>query len=88
VVAPSVERMTPSAADRLAYDDSATIGEMASDARRCGARLRGLERAAGRAAGPVPSLRFDDFPREVAKTDIAISDAARRLADALELHLG
>ena len=36
---------------------------------------------------PAPSIHFEDFPREVPKRDIRVSDAAARLANALHLHL-
>jgi hypothetical protein len=36
--------------------------------------------------GP-PSLAYDDFPREVAKREITVDEAASRLANALHLQL-
>jgi len=80
--------MTPSS--RLAYDDFASPQQMHADCEALGDNLRlpRLERAARAAVeGDVPSLHFEDFPREVAKRDIRISDAAARLAGALHLHL-
>ena len=71
---------------RLAYDDASTPEEMSADCRAAGENLR-LRRAAAAAAGPAPSLHFDEYPREVGKRDIRISDAAARLANALHLHL-
>ena len=50
-------------------------------------RLPALQRAAERALEPAPSLRYADFPREVGKRDLEISEAAARLAAALHLHL-
>jgi hypothetical protein len=47
-------------------------------------RLQRVARAA--AAGP-PSLEYADYPREVAKRDIAVDEAAARIANALHLHL-
>ena len=73
-----------------AYDDPATPAQMHVDCEAVGRNLgleRRLERAAESAVGPVPSIYFEDFPREVAKRDIEISDAAARLANALHLHL-
>jgi hypothetical protein len=72
---------------RLAYDDFATPQQMHADAAACGTHLH-LEKAVRRAVqGDVPSLHFEDFPREVGKRDIAISEAAARIANALHLHL-
>ena len=71
---------------RLAYDDASTPEEMSADCRAAGENLR-LRRAAAAAVRPAPSLHFDEYPREVGKRDIRISDAATRLANALHLHL-
>ncbi len=73
-----------------AYDDPATPAEMHADCEAVGRNLgleRRLERAAESAVGPVPSIHFEDFPREVPKRDIEISEAAARLANAFHLHL-
>lgn len=80
-----------------AYDDLATPAQMAADCAAVGRNLglptaeqrrdARLARAARAATRPAPSIAYDDFPREVAKRDIAVSDAAKRLADALHLHL-
>ena len=78
---------------RLAYDDAATASEMAADCKQVEAALKlpsrrtKAERAARAAAKPAPSLLFEDYPREVAKPTIAVSDAAARLGAALHLHL-
>jgi hypothetical protein len=69
-----------------AYDDLATPSQMLEDCRAAGRHLR-LERAADRIRKPVPSILFEDFPREVPKREIEISAAAQRIANALELHL-
>ncbi|MEZ5092280.1 hypothetical protein [Nocardioides sp.] len=60
-----------------------------ADCRAVGQNLRlpPLQRAAERALAPAPSLHYADFPREVGKRDIEISEAAARLAAALHLHL-
>ena len=71
---------------RLAYDDASTPEEMSADCRAAGENLR-LRRAAEAAVRPAPSIHFDEYPREVGKRDIRISDAAARLANALHLHL-
>jgi hypothetical protein len=65
-----------------AYDPAA----MRADCAEVGRNLR-LERAVQKATTEPPSLHFEDYPREVTKRDIAISDAAARLAGALHLHL-
>ena len=48
---------------------------------------RRLARAAEAATEPAPSIHFEDYPREVPKREIRITEAAQRLANALELHL-
>jgi hypothetical protein len=71
---------------RLAYDDASTPEEMSADCRAAGHNLH-LERAAKAAVEPAPSIHFEDYPREVGKREIQISEAAARLANALHLHL-
>lgn len=81
--------MTPDP-HRLAYDDPSTPAEMYADCEQVGRNLgleRRLARAAEAATEPAPSIHFEDFPREVPKREIRISDAAQRLANAMELHL-
>ena len=34
-----------------------------------------------------PSIRYEDYPAEVGKREIRVSDAAARIANALHLHL-
>lgn len=78
---------------RRAYDDAATASEMTADCRAVEAALRlprrrsTAERAASAATRPAPSLRYEDYPREVSKPSVAVSDAAARLAAAVHLHL-
>ena len=80
-----MSRETP--ASRLTHDELPTAGEMAADARAVGANLR-LERAVRAAVENQPaSLHYDDYPREIAKREITISEAAARIANALHLHL-
>jgi len=69
--------MTSSASRRLAYDDAYPADRMTSDCRAVAEALR----------RPAPSLRFEDYPREVAKPTLEVSVAAARLAAALHLHL-
>jgi hypothetical protein len=78
---------------RLPYDDAASATEMTADARAVEEALRlphrrsASERAARAAVRPAPSILFEDYPRDVKKQEIAVSDAAARLAAALHLHL-
>jgi hypothetical protein len=78
---------------RLAYDEFSTPQQMHADAEATernlasARRLPRLERAARAAVEPAPSIHFEDYPREVSKRDIEVSDAAARLANALHLHL-
>lgn len=60
---------------------------MFSDCRAVSRNLPALERAAARAVTTPPSLRFEDYPTEIPKRDIAVDAAAVRLAAALHLHL-
>jgi len=70
----------------LVHDELDSPGSMSDDARAVGANLR-LDRAARAAVAGAPSLQYHDFPREVPKREIAVSEAAARLANALHLHL-
>jgi hypothetical protein len=78
---------------RLAYDDASTTREMCLDCKAVEAALHlperrtAAERAAAAAAKPAPSLLFEDYPREVRKPTIEVSEAAARLGAALHLHL-
>jgi hypothetical protein len=78
---------------RLAYDDAAPTSQMTEDCRAVEEALRlperrsAAERAARAAVRPAPSLAFEDYPREVTKPTIEVSDAAARLAAAMHLHL-
>lgn len=65
-----------------AYDDLATPQEMLADCRATGRNLR-LDRAARAAVRPAPSIRFEDYPREVPKREIEVSEAAQRLSAAI-----
>jgi hypothetical protein len=68
------------------YDELGTPAQMTADCRATSRNLR-LEQAAEQLFRPAPSIHFEDFPREVPKRDIRISEAAQRIANALELHL-
>lgn len=78
---------------RLAYDDASTTSQMAADCRAVEEALHlperrsAAERAARAAVKPAPSILFEDYPREVKKPSIEVSEAAARLASAMHLHL-
>ena len=59
---------------------------MAADCRAIGANLR-LERALRAAVKAPPSIHFEDYPSDVPKREITVSEAAARIANALHLHL-
>jgi hypothetical protein len=71
---------------RPAYEDASTPQEMSADCRAVGQNLH-LQKAAKAAVQPAPSIHFEDYPREVSKREIKVSEAAARLANALQLHL-
>jgi hypothetical protein len=79
--------------ERLAYDDASTSDRMTADCHAVEAALHlpqrrtAAERAARAAVKPAPSILFEDYPREVKKPDVEVTDAAARLASALHLHL-
>lgn len=62
---------------QLSYDDLGSLQEMHDD---CEAAVRHLPTAA-------PLVRYEDYPRDVAKPEIQITEAATRIANALQLHL-
>ncbi|MCW2781797.1 MAG: hypothetical protein JWR35_2246 [Marmoricola sp.] len=76
-VAPNVEDM---ADQRLAYDDADTAHQMHQDCAACASELMFP------VLQPVPSILFADYPREVTKREVTVSDAAVLLAS--KLHLG
>jgi hypothetical protein len=59
---------------------------MVADCRALG-QHRHLDGIAQAVESPAPSIHFADYPREIPKRDIQISEAATRLANALHLHL-
>jgi hypothetical protein len=70
--------MTPAPSrSRSSYDEIDSPATMRQDAEAVARALR---------LGP-PSLEYADFPREVAKREIRVDEAAARLANALHLHL-
>ncbi|MEI5673670.1 MULTISPECIES: hypothetical protein [unclassified Nocardioides] len=62
---------------QLSHDDLGSVQEMHAD---CEAAVRALPTAA-------PSLRYEDYPRDTPKPEIQITEAATRIANALQLHL-
>jgi hypothetical protein len=79
--------MTPaSGRTHTSYDEIDSPAAMRADAAAAGRALR-LDRVAEAAAAGAPSLEYDDFPREVTKRDIAVDEAAARIANALNLYL-
>lgn len=66
------------------YEEIATPADLRAD---CEAVSLRLAQAEVRAVRPAPSIHFDEYPREIPKRDIEISEAAQRLANALHLHL-
>jgi hypothetical protein len=79
--------MTPAPnRSHTSYDEIDPPAAMREDAAAVGRALR-LDRVAKAAAAGPPRLGYEDFPREVGKTEIAVDDAAARIANALHLHL-
>lgn len=78
---------------RLAYDDASSSSRMAADCRAVEAALHlperrtAAQRASRAAVRPAPSLLFEDYPHEVPKRSLEVSEAAARLASALHLHI-
>lgn len=83
----SVTGMTPvPSRGHTSYDEIDSPAAMREDAAAVGRALR-LDRMAKAAAAGPPSLEYADFPREVGKREIAVDEAAARIANALHLHL-
>ena len=60
---------------------------MAADGRAGRAATCASSGPRGLPSRPAPSIRYEDYPAEVGKREIRVSDAAARLANALHLHL-
>ncbi len=74
--------------ERLAYDDPDTTVKMHTDCTACASEMGIPERRIDAdVLGPVPSIEYADFPREIRKPVIAVSDAAAHLASRIHLHL-
>ncbi|KAA1417994.1 hypothetical protein F0U44_15310 [Nocardioides humilatus] len=66
------------------YEEIETPSQLRAGCEAINTRLAGVARKVVEAA---PSIHFDEFPREIPKRTIQISEAAQRLANALHLHL-
>jgi len=75
--------------ERLAYDDQDTAVKMHDDCSACEAQIDLPRQRVDNSAitMPAPSLRFSDFPRQVVKPEIEVSEAAAHLASRIHLHL-
>jgi hypothetical protein len=75
--------------ERLAYDDQDSTDQMRDDCTACGSRISLPHQRIDNASVtmPAPSLEFDQYPTEVRKREIEVSDAAAHLASRLHLHL-
>jgi hypothetical protein len=73
----------------LPYFDADTATTMHSDCTACAHQMRLPQTpdVSAKVLGQAPSIEYADFPREIRKTDITISDATARLANRLHLHL-
>jgi hypothetical protein len=73
---------------QASYDEIDTPTIMRRDAAAAGRALRldGVDTVAEAAAG-APSLEYADHPRETATHEVAVDEAAARIANALHLHL-
>ena len=86
MVAPSVGLMSY---ERLAYDDQDPTARMHQDCAAAGTRIALPQTSRRRLdlTRPAPSLGYDEFPREIRKPRIEVSEAAAHLAARLHLHL-
>jgi hypothetical protein len=73
--------------ERLAYDDQDTTLKMRTDCTACASQMGLPEQRISPEDLVAPSIEFDDFPREIRKPEITVSDAAAHLASRLHLHL-
>jgi hypothetical protein len=73
---------------RLAYDDQDTTVKMHLDCTACASRIDvGAQRLSAEDLEAAPSIEYADFPREIRKPEITVSDATALLAAQLHLHL-
>ena len=70
------------------YEEISSPAELSADCEATRSRMAAqMDSAARRAVAPAPSIHFDEYPREVPKRDIEISEAAQALAAAVHFHL-
>jgi hypothetical protein len=73
--------------ERLAYDDQDTTAQMHQDCTACSDETALSDSIARAALGKAPSIAYDDFPREIRKPEITVTEATALLAARLGLHL-
>jgi len=74
--------------ERLAYDDQDPTAQMHLDCAACAAQMGiSAHRISPADLERVPSIQHADFPREIRKPEITVSDAAAHLASRMHLHL-
>jgi hypothetical protein len=71
--------------ERLAYDDQDTTLKMHTDCTACVSAMAPRTISLD-ALAPAPSIEYADFPREVRKPEITVSEAAAHLASRMHLH--
>ncbi|MCL2543212.1 MAG: hypothetical protein FWE71_12250 [Nocardioidaceae bacterium] len=62
------------------YEEIDSPADMRAD---CEAVTRRLDVAASKAVRPAPSIHYDEFPQDLPKPGIQVSEAAQRLAAAI-----
>lgn len=85
-VAPSFDNMSY---QPLPYADADSTAAMSLDCTACAHQMQLPQRRnlTDRVLGEAPSIDYADFPREIRKSEIHVSEAAARLANKLHLHL-
>ena len=75
--------------ERLAYEDQDSANQMHDDCTACGSSITLPRQRIDNTAVtmPAPSILFEQYPREVHKPEIEVSEAAAHLASRLHLHL-
>ena len=73
--------------ERLAYDEQDTTLKMHTDCTACASEM-GIpqQRIVADVLSAVPSIEYQDYPREIRKPEITVTDAAAHLAARLHLH--